>query len=489
MRRLRFPFLALIFSWSFFPATVAASSRLVVVSGDSASIEVQTPALITRAFLVANSSNTDREIQDELQLPDGWRLIARDTSFVLQPHESDLRVFGIAIPALTLPGCQKIVYFARDKSDSAAFGQCVTEVTVLPVIKLKITPREVPKRILAGENYSAQFQIDHLGNDPMLINLDVRSSLGSAVCLSSAQIGILPGESVQIVANVKTPSGISRLSTDRLVLAALMSDSSEKTALATSSTAVEVIPRSAPQENVYHRMPTKMATRFVHDDGKGGFQTEYSGSGKLDRKGDWRLDYLIRGPHNLERRVFGQRDEFSIGLQSRYAEVRAGDLLFNLSPLLEQHRLGRGVKAAAGRGPFQAGGYSFQTRQDYSELEEAAGFAGFRVGNLFSARVNYLNKRTAASRHDLASLASTVAPLPNLNLDLEYAIGDGDARRAGFSQAFFARATGKLRGSRLSLSKIYAAPDFPGYYRDQDYNMAEILCPLLKGLRYQASYR
>jgi hypothetical protein len=468
---------------------VAADSWLLVEPGDSTQVEVKAPALLTRAFLVTNTSQKSREVVEEVLLPEGWQLIARDSLFSLQPTQCDLRLLGISVPARIPPGSYRLTYVVKDRTATEIRGQCETEVVILPVAELNITPSMVPARILAGEDYSALFRIEHHGNTPTLLALNTRNSSGFPVFLSDSIILVQPSEIVQVTAIVKTDPNTRRLSTDRLLLTATASDSMGSQSVATAAVAVEIIPRAAPMENQYHRIPSKIATRFVHDEDRSGLQSEFSGTGTLDAKGDYRIDYLVRGPHDLERNTFGLRDEYFLRVQGRMGEMCGGDLLFSLSPLTEQHRFGRGVKATVAQGPFQIGGYSFRARQKYPDLEETAAFASFKAGPVLGARLNYLNKRTLTSHRSMASISSTITPSRNVNMELEYALGEREGEIAKLASGLLGRATVRYRGARLSLNKIYAHPDFPGYYRDQDYTMTELRLPLSKDLLYHASYR
>jgi hypothetical protein len=468
----------------------ADDSGLWVASADTTVSTLKAPTLFTRAFFVTNPSSESREIVDSVVLPASWRPVARDSSFSLQPRQQDLRLVAVAIPAETPPGPYELIYIVKDVPSSGIAGQCEIDIVVLPVTALKITPREAPARVLAGEEYTARFYITQQGNADVRLTLSIRSSLGFPAQLSRYQTEVSPGKSAQVVATVKTDRNTRDLSADQLVLTATLRDSVMGPTSVLGKTSVQIIPRVTEPENVYRRVPSKMAVRFIHDKDLSGYQAEYSGTGTLDTRNRWRVDYLIRGPHNLEQNIYGQRDEYYVGVQNKDAELRAGDLLFSLSPLLEQHRLGRGVRATAVHGSIQSGGYSFRARESYPDLEETGGYASLQSSRFLGTRLNYLNKKTTTSRNTLGSIFSTITPSRDLNVDLEYALStrDGTGSRK-LAPAFFTRASGKFQGARLSFNKIYAHPEFSGYYRDQDYSMVELLAPLTRGWRYHASYR
>lgn len=470
-------------------SVVAGEAGLRVEASDSTLVEVEAPQLLTRGFLVTNISEATREILEDVLLPDDWQLVTQDSLFSLGPGAHDLRLICLAVPARASPGRYPLGYIAKDRGDSAVHGGCETEVVVLPVIKLEIIPGEAPVRVIAGDEYRIQFQVINRSNIPCSISLEIQSSEALPVSLSSSGILSQPGESKWVTATVKTDRDARRPTIHLLILKASVSDHPKGQILASATNAVEIVPRPAPPEDLYHRIPSRLATRFVRQDGENGLQVEYSGTGTLDARGGCKIDYLLRGPHDMERNTFGLRDEYFLRVQSNRGEVCGGDLLFSLSPLTEQHHFGRGANATAVQGPFQIGGYSFRARQKYPDLEEIAAFASYKAGSVLGARLNYLDKRTLNSHRCMASISSTITPSRNLNMELEYALGEREGEIARLASGLLGRATARYRGMRVSLNKIYAHPDFPGYYRDQDYTMAEVHLPLSKDLRYHASYR
>ena len=470
-------------------STLSGERGLVVETSDSTRVAVAPPSFLTRSFLVTNRSTVSHEILENVLLPEGWQLVTPGSLFSLGPSESDLRLVCVAVPAYAAPGPYPLTYIAKDRADSTAYGRSEASVVVLSIINVEIITRDVPSWVLAGDEYSVQFQTINRSNTPCRISLTIQSSEAISVRPCSLEIIERPSESELVTFVVKTNRNTRRPITDWLVLSATISDSVGNRTLVTRNTGVEIIPRAPPVEEQYHRIPSKIATQFVHNEERSGFQAEFSGTGSLDAKGDYRIDYLVRGPHDLERNTFGLRDEYFLRVQSKMGEMCGGDLLFSLSPLTEHHGFGRGAKATAELGPFQIGGYSFRARQKYPDLEETAGFAGFKAGSVFGARLNYLDKRTRTSHRSMASISSTITPSRNLNMELEYALGEREDGITKLASALLGRATARYRGVRVSLNKIYAHPDFPGYCRDQDYTMAELHLPLSKDLRYHAAYR
>jgi len=488
LRLFWYSFLALALFLAATTPLAAGDAKLRIETGDTICVEVEAPAFLTRAFLVTNPSDETREILEHVLLPQGWQVIIEDSLFSLMPEQRDLRLIGIAIPADASPGRYGLTYVAKDRT-SASNSRYETDVVVLPVVKLDIMPIDVPQRVLAGHEYSALFQIANRSNTPCIVTLDIESSAGFPAHLSHSQLHTQPNESYLITAIVITDRNTRRRITDRLVLTASVSDSVNHPKSIRASTAVEIVPRAPPAEDLYHRVPSRIISRFVANDEEGAFQVEYSGRGTLDPTGNYAIDYRFQGPRDLEKNLFGERDEYFVGVRHESGELRLGDQLFSLSPLLERHRLGRGALGSVRRGHFSAGGYSFKSRSKYPDMEQTAAFVGYSVGDLFNVQLNYLDKTTDSSRRGMFGLSSAITPIRNLSTEIEYAAGEREDSYSKPASAVRVRVDGRVQKARVSLEKIYADRDFPGYYCDQDHNLAAIHVPVLKDLQYYASYQ
>ena len=132
-------------------------------------------------------------------MPNGWQLIGQDSLFSLEPNQCDLRLVGIAIPAKATPGRYRLTYLVRDRKNPEVKAQYEAEVVVTSVVKLEIIPENIPQRVLAGDEYCAEFEISFRGNTPSLVNLDIISSKEFPVHPNHQQLLMQPGESKQII--------------------------------------------------------------------------------------------------------------------------------------------------------------------------------------------------------------------------------------------------------------------------------------------------
>lgn len=457
---------------------------------DSSRLDVRAPKLLTRAFVVSNHSGIERRLEDLVELPDGWQLITGDSSFVIPPSGSELRLLCISVPVQAAPGEYLLTYRVVDHQQSTAALLQTFRVNVLPVIKLEVASRDAPKRITAGGEYSVQFQVTNRSNTSCDVTLEARSTAGLPVHLNLTEWTAEPGESHLVTATIKSSASLKQAMTNRLVFKARAHNGQDSVVEANSASMVEILPRTTFSEDLYRRVPSVLGIHVLADRNVQAAQVEYTGAGAIDSKGQYRINYLARGPSDLQRNVYGMQDEYSIGLEHRLGDARVGDQNFTLTPLMEQGRYGRGAKLAMNQGHFTAGAYSFSSRPHYTPLKETALYVGYAPNARYGFRLNYLGKSTDRMAHtNLMSASCNAIPLRGTNLEVEVSSGMKSNVHLLQQSAFLGRFTGQFDGIHVSLEKVTAGQAYAGYYRDQDSNLGSVFLPLAEKLQGHLTYR
>jgi len=469
-------------------AECGLSQSLSVVLQDTTTTQNKAPGFITGAFLVSNTDSTEQRLVEEIQIPDGWRLIIEAGSFDLEPLEDEVRLVAVAIPKGALPGDYTINYRVHNPESLNSVREATLRISVIPTTTVDMSVVSAPKVVEAGTNYAVKFQAVHTGNEAALIDLVVRSSAGYKVKLDSAEVSLEPGQTIEITAVVATVANVVVQKSDRLILSATVrGDSLAKEAKVYS--VVEVIPAPAKSTAQYHRLPSHLTTRYVGDDKQGGTQVELAGSGILDDEGRVRLDYLYRGPSTFENNVFGYRDEFTLKVETDNVFVTAGDHVVSLSRLLERGRLGRGLSGNVTRGALEAGAIGFQSRPQYLKYDGYGGFVSATLNSSAKARANFFSKNTERTTSDLMSFATVVTPVRGWKADAEFAVGSKDSSSANLPQALFGKIDGTINGVKLSLQKYYANREFAGSIQDLDQSLVDIFAPLPMNFGYTIAYQ
>ena len=466
-----------------------AAGGVLLDPGAESAVRVEAPHLLTRAVAVTNAGGDRREFREDVRLPQGWRNVTADSVFFLAPQEREVRLLCIAIPAAAAPGAYSLNYAVRDRRDGIAVADTVIRVEVLPVLKIDLAIRDAPRRVLAGEEFAVRFEISSRGNIPCTVSVHVQTSAGVPVRISEDRVTLEPGQRRILTAYAKSERNLRQAQPQWLTVRAEAVEGEVRSA-AQTTLAVNALPQPNRGDDLYHRVPSHAALRYMGAEDENGLQLELGGSGTLDARGDHRVEYLVRGPRDLEKHLYGLRDEYYLSLQNRYGELRAGDLLFSLSRLTEQNRLGRGAKATYRSELFTVGAYSFASRAKYPDLSETAAFFSVTPRAPVQFKLNFLDKSTAQAHRRLLTLSGGTGVFRHTNIEAEIGAGQSLKNADATATAVWGRVERDLPlGARLSAEKALAAPGFPGYYGDQDYNAVALYLPLSAQARWQASYR
>lgn len=466
-----------------------AAGQIVLDPGDTAAVHIDAPQLFTRAISVYNTSADTQDCRERISLPYGWRVVAADTLFSLPPHGRDMRFLCLSIPPKSEPGLQTVEYAVYDPQSDSLLSRVTIPLHIRPALRLSLTVQNAPRRVLAGEKYTVSFLVAGIGNVPCSLELHAHTSSGQLVHLPESQIQLEPGESKVVLASIETDRTLKQTEQQWLVLRAENTDEAVRTAAQTAMV-VEVIPRPFSGEDIYHRIPSHAAVRYVGADEQNGVQMELGGSGTLDAKGNYRVDYLARGPYDLERHLYGLRDEYYASVQSRDGEIRAGDLLFGLSQLSDRNRIGRGAKASFKRGMISAGGYAMQNRSKYPDLSEKAAYLGIAPRIPVQLKLGLLDKRTSQYHRNLLILSGSTTALRHMTIASEISTAKSLKNSRATTFAVWNNLGVELPlQARFSAEQVHAEPGFPGYFRDQDYTNLSLYVPLVQKLRWQTTFR
>lgn len=474
--------------WIFISPVHGVEQGLRVEIQDSVITNFKAPGLLTGAFLVSNLDTFARDVFEDLQLPDNWQLVTKDVLFSLGPGLHTVRITGIHVPASTLPSKYTLTYRVRDLNHPECGDQHSLFVEVRPIVAIDLFVRHAPPRVEAGSNYSVEFEIIHRGNSAAQFDLSALSTSGFRVKLDSGQVNLLPGESRQIGATISTTRQILHAIKDRLIFEATSTQDSLISRWK-SYTTIDVLPGSGAIPNRYREFPSRIKASYIGGEGVNGMQYEYSGAGFIDERERYRLEYHYRGPRNMERSVYGIRDEYCLNLKSKVGELGAGDQSFTLSNLLERSRLGRGISGKYERQSLEVGVIGFRSRPQYPDLEEFGGYIGGHISHRFTIRGNVLDKKTSQSHDQLFSVSSSIKPNSSWKANIEYASSARDSSYRKVPQAFAGRIDGRINGIIISLQMQHADREFAGYLQDEEQNFIDLYAPLPANFGWTFSYR
>jgi len=467
-------------------------------------LEAQPRQVVATAFRVTNNSPRRRELAAQVKLPKGWKLITTEFPFRLEPGRSDARLVSFLVPRTALAGRYPVTYRVQDRTIPSLSDQWTIHVVVLPVAKLMAKVMQAPKTVIAGEPYKASFIVANQGN----VDIEVRFSaqvgdrleafLDTEACVLGAS------KSRVVTVTVKTRRELKKSVTESLRFVATAPKAGKKGLKARATCLFEIIPRISTTEDPYLRLPVELTFRSAVTDRDGsrssGFQMELAGGGPIDEEGTQFIDFLFRGPDISERSIYGARDECRFSYWNQKYALHFGDRVYSLTPLTEFFRYARGAEARVNLGRLTLGGYYAETRWQEPEERQAAAYAQYQLNPNALLSLSYLRKRAddgpspafalGPPEGQMLSLRGQFKPLPGMDVDLEYALGENESPgRRGDDDAYRVEVRGEFRRVAYYFEFIHAGPACPGYYTDMEYLSGGFAAPICGSLRIHADYR
>src|SRR5262249_50701836 len=137
-------------------------------------------------------------------------------------------------------------------------------------------------------------------------------------------------------------------------------DLSDSTVTSTASVRTTIVPRSLGWLDQFSTVPAQAMVRSVGR-GSGVSPAALWGNGPIAPGSTTQLDFLFRAPVDGQP-VFGERDEYRVGVTADNYRVRLGDNLFGFSQLTSSWTSGFGAEVSGEAAGLKAGAYVKENR-------------------------------------------------------------------------------------------------------------------------------
>lgn len=366
---------------------------VTVRPSDKKLLEARPQQVVTVPLLVTNQTKQARELRGTVELPEGWRLVAREFPFRLDPGEDDVRLVSFQAPLTAAAGTYQITYRVLDPRDPQVRAEESLRVTVIPVIRIKVSLLEIPERVIAGKPYEATFEVVSYSNVAIGVSLSIDSSDQFPASIEPKALELQPGARHKVTAKVGTAEELNKQLRHRLRLTA-RAGHEKRTSEDSAAAQIEVIPRVTGQLDPYRRIPAQMQTSFGYEDDETNLQLEVYGAGYLDESHSRYVDFLFRQPVASKEILFGFQEEYRFSFTTPKHEFHLGDRGYGLSPLTEQYRFGRGLETVFRKDSFHVGGYYMETHREEPTEEQVAATMGYSFSDRAGLDLHGLKKKS-----------------------------------------------------------------------------------------------
>jgi hypothetical protein len=414
---------------------------------------------VTFAFDVRNGGGANVVAEPHLVVPAGWSVVIGTTAFAIKSRIRDTWLIGVAPAPTAAPG----IYVIRA---SLAVGRESTPsdsvlIRVPERHGLDVYPGEAPSFVMSGDDYPVRFFVHNRGNVAATIELRATTSLGSLLAVDPDSVTVEPGATATVSAH--TMNGSPGSSTRECVVELTATDLSDSTVMSSASIRTTLVPRSLGWFDQFSTVPGQAMVRSVRR-GSGVAPAALWGSGLVSPSSTTQLDFLFRAPVDGQP-VFGERDEYHIGLTADNYRVRLGDNLFGFSQLTSSWTSGFGAEVRGEAVGLTAGAYVKRNRWNRVPGTERALELGTSPSAPVSASIVGVDRTNVGGPDARMGSFAAQARLGDLSvLEVEGAVSDsagspGEAHRA--------RLSGDLSFLSYDLSLTHGTPEYAGRDRGQ----------------------
>lgn len=433
--------------------------------------------------LVQNPYDKQAPCKLHVKCPQGWAVIADgDSLSELSPFESSLQIFGIKVPEGTLAGSYEIMISCEGDFQ----GTQNVAVNVNKEIGFKASIVRQEEYYPVGEMIDLEIQCDNLSNVPLRCVLEGN---GEPFCeLNYESIISFDPHSTRVIPIQVLPD-LNDSDTKQFVRITFYREET-KERLYQIVLSLDVLYSSPLDDDPYIRIPSHVSFIALGDNNDEVFAAEWAGAGFIDPERNRFLEYIFRLPTENRNVIYNVEQCFYLGLSEPEWRIDLGDTTYQLTPLTERWRWARGAGFEATRGVWSAGAfYAQNTFNNDDNPKEACSFIEWSPNPFFALSGNYMNKsEEGCPTSNIVSLMADMSIFNEHFIELEGGRDFVKESRHKGRDAFRFEARGKLfQDTWYQIEKIYAEPNFDGYYQDVDMFTSTIDFPINQRVRCNLS--
>ncbi len=415
-------------------------------------------------FKVENISDSVFYMTTRITLPENWTLTARVNDMSIPGNNSKIQIVNVHIPATSKKGSYQLVYTVSEPKRGFSQSEIVN-VAVPEIIKLSISPLEIPLFVKAGEPLKTSFIVKNEGNSDQRIFLFSENNTiegGNTISLKTNGVHL-------VNMTMNTSATLKRLQNQTIKIEV----QSEKDSLyrVFSYGHTKIIPIIEAENDVYQRFPVSISgayiTRYHNNTIKGGFQGEIFGRGAIDKKRTKFLEFRAVGPDRFDLASFGQYEEYYAKYISDNATVHIGDKAYMSSMLTELSRYGRGFEARIKLNKIEVGGF-YNNPRFFAEIkDEISAFAKYNFNENASLKTGHLTKRLKDNtKANLQYISGKINLFKNTIVEMEYSLSSLSGKN---DHAYYVQVQSNLNKFDVNAIYLKAGKDYAGYYKNTSF--------------------
>jgi hypothetical protein len=407
-----------------------------------------------------------------LQLPEGWFAAPSQIEVNIEAHDSCMQIFAIKTPPFVLAGRHTLLLEMKGMGQQ----QKTFSVIIQPKEDIKIFIKNSHDCYPQGEPFDATLVCSNAGNSLRRIHLEIAAEPLCKLSYFSQPFEIPANEQKEISIRVEP-----QVLEPKQYLFAKVIDEETQCQITSDVLSLDISCQSDYQNEDFNYLPTEISFAASGTKEKTVGAIEFAGYGLVDPERKRYLDFYFLFPTDYQHLYYGVEQSFFVELSEPDWTLTMGDAIYELSPLTQESRNGRGGGFEIYRDAVSFGAhYTQNVFTKYCNPKEICSFIELYPTSFWTVSGNYMHrdlKKCASS--NTFTLESQYEPFTNHTIDIE--IGRSFAKKAKYDNSFgyFLEAQGKcFTDTRYDIQKISTGKSFYGYYQNVNLFSAEIDFPI-----------
>jgi hypothetical protein len=413
--------------------------------------------------LLRNSTNRELPCRARLVTPQGWAVITDcSEEIVVEPNGASMRIFGVKIPEGILAG----EYHIDFEAEGLEYENARISVFVNSQRNFCVTLEDPQVLYPLNERVDLRFRCENNGNAPLNIVFDARGDPFCDLYFHASPIEIPASESCIITLRVDPDLPFGGDWKQFILLNVRECETGE--VLCQQTFELNMTPPLVDDNDPYVRIPAHFKVYALGDNGDSVYAVEFAGRGLIDPYRERYMQYFFRLPTDTRNVIFNVDQRMYVGFSEPNWEINIGDTVYDLTPLTQNYRYGRGGGFDIYQDYWAAGAHYTQNtfNNDYNPKELCA-YYEYDPNPCLSLACNYLHKDVQETPTSNIVTGSSEMLLGWDNVtELEFGknfvsnVGNDDPYAYRFSTR------GRYNGDTwYNVEKVYAGSAFFGYYQ------------------------
>lgn len=438
------------------------------------------------SVLLNNTLNIPTSSTVHITPPEAWTSITPQKETIeLEPNSSLLKIFAIKIPDKAIADEYKLTVATEgdfnEKKEITLFIDEISEFSVTLLDEKKYYP--------LNDSFTFSVECKNKGNHPLFIDLNNEGDPKCAIHCEKTSFIIAPysSEIIKITIDPEVRLGGNL----KQVVFLSFRDTKKNKLICTQPYTFNMTPIMEDEDDPFIRIPSHFRVYGLGNNSDIVFAVEAAGEGLINPERNRYFEYFFRIPTKTENVIFNIEQRLYVGVSEPEWDISLGDTVYDLSPLTQNYRYGRGAGFNLHKSQWNAGAHYTQNtfNNDYNP-KELCGYYEFVPNDWFSVAGNYLHKNLQEiPTSNIATVSSEFMPIKDNVTELEFGKNFVDNVGSYDTYAYRAATRGRYkRDTWYSCEKIYAGSAFFGYYQHTDSFNSTVDFPIRSRLRGNLSY-